>query len=310
LSENEIGIFTNFKRAGEHFRREVLIVHDLSFVLTPEFHAADRIADYVKRIFCDVKSVDRVVCVSEATKNDVIKYFGVHDSRVTVSHLGVLFNESLRDSDIRAELNRIGLHGDYFLQLGTIEPRKNVDVVLRLIKQFPHWLESYKFVFAGKNGWGRSFEEIKEVHDIKDKQVIHYDYINEYTKECLLRGAKALLFPSWFEGFGLPVIEAMAAGTLVVGSKSSSVVEVGGQAMFGFDPNSPTSLNQALLKVVNLTERERQGAIAAGTRHAAQFTWERFADGVLASARHSGERLRWTRALSPEGGPTRALGSR
>ena len=282
----EIGVFPNFRRAGESFETELLIVHDLSFILLPELHQASRVGDYMRKIYVDAHAMHRVICVSEATRRDLIAYYGVDPAKISVSHLGVdaaIRPSGLNDAQTLAEL---GLADDqYFLVLGTIEPRKNIEIVLDLIKRRPDLLETHKFVFAGRAGWGKTFEAMCEERELNSAQVLRLGYVTEELKGTLLRNCASLLFCSWFEGFGLPVIEAMTAGAIVIGSRSSSVVEVGGEALVTFDPVSVEELSAAVDSVLAFTPEERRARREHSRRHAAGFTWERFMDGLLSAAR-------------------------
>lgn len=281
----EIAIFPNFKRGYQDFDFEVLIVHDLSFILMPELHEAHLIEDYKTRLFRDVHSVNRVVCVSNATRDDLITYYAVPSSKVSFAHLGVDGHTSPAAAGDSSELRALNLVPQrYFLVLGTIEPRKNIELVIDYLAANRRVLDEYKFVFAGRNGWGKDFQSICAARGMTDPRVIHLGYVSEPQRKALLQKCTALLFPSWFEGFGLPVLEAMAIGTPVIGSRSSSIVEVGGSAMIGFEPGSLDSFSKAIDHFLRLNAGDRQALSTRCMTHARTFTWNAFRDAILSAA--------------------------
>ena len=276
--KKEVAIFPNFKRATQQFEREIMIVHDLSFILTPELHEEHLIRVYLENIYRDAHAVNHVVCVSNATRRDLIKYYNVASSKVTVSHLGVT-KVALAEEKDAGLLHGFGLIKEkYFLVLGTIEPRKNIALILDYLKGRPHILNQYKFVFAGRDGWGPTFAALCRARGLppSDPRIVRLGYVTEAQRVALLRNCAALIFPSWFEGFGLPVIEAMALGTPVIGSRSSGICEAGGDAMIGFDPSSIDSFVEAMERRIN-SDPEQSAALKRVSRnHAAMFTWEAF----------------------------------
>jgi glycosyltransferase involved in cell wall biosynthesis len=283
--ENEVGIFPNFKRASQDFSMEVLIVHDLSFVLTPELHEPHLVSDYVEKIYRDAHTVDRCICVSEATKDDLVRYYAVPKCKVSVAHLGMdrpPLSLELNKTELDL-LNELHLKpGTFFLVLGTIEPRKNVGLVLDYIKMHPEFLDSHMLVFAGRDGWGKPFSQLLNERNISDPRVIHLGYVFEPLRQALLRHCKALIFPSLFEGFGLPIIEAMSWGIPVIGSCSSSMVEVGGKVMMSFDPCSVESFADTVHRFLKLEKIKLQELKVESRKWANGFTWDRFRDCILA----------------------------
>jgi alpha-1,3-rhamnosyl/mannosyltransferase len=236
----------------------------------------------MEKIFRDSHQVDRVVCVSNATREDLISYYGVPPSKVSVVHPGVdpdpLLIDGANDDD---ELQALSLVADgYFLVLGTIEPRKNVELVVDYVASNPSTLNTHKFVFAGRNGWGRTFQTICSTRGLMDPRVMHFGYVSESQRRLLLRNCAALLFPSWFEGFGLPILEAMAAGVPVIASRSSSIIEVGGDPLLAFEPGSTDSFSNAIDAFVRMNASDRKTLKVACMKHAANFSWHRFAEQV------------------------------
>jgi len=153
----------------------------------------------------------------------------------------------------------------YFLILGTREPRKNVAQVLELIARYPDLLDRHRFVFAGKLGWLANQQEMPEVLGAATQagKILFTGFVTEYEKYKLLLGAQATIYPSVFEGFGLPVLESLSVGTPCVASFSSSIPEAGGAFCHYFDPLSVTDLHRALMRQIVATV----GVVACGEVH-------------------------------------------
>ena len=280
-SKTEIAIFPNFKRARESFAMEVLIVNDISFALMPEFHRSDFVRDYLVRLHRDANGVDLVCCISEATRQDVVRYYGVPAANTLVSHLGVSPLPNVSEDEEASILVDFGLSIEYVLVLGTIEPRKNVGLVLDYISMSPHICNNFMIVFVGRNGWGPTFNELKAEAGITSERVVHFGYVPERVRAVLVRRAAALLFPSFFEGFGLPVIEAMAAGIPVIASRSSSIVELGVSSEYMFDPCSRQEFAEVLERFQGLSKAERSSIGLINKAWAKPYTWSAFVDRIL-----------------------------
>ena len=224
-----VGLFGGIKRVHGIFDYEAQILYDLTYVVMPEAHHHHTISAHGRTIQRDVATNDLNVCISEWTKNDLIDYVGARPEACMVSYLGC---------DAVDEAPRLDVE-PYYLMLGTIEPRKNHAIVLEAVRKRPDLLRDSKLVIAGRHGWGPTFAELMRVHGLEQmsgNQVRWLGYCSDAVRARLLKNARALLYPSLYEGFGLPVLEAMAVGTPVVTSASSSLPEVAGQAAFYADP--------------------------------------------------------------------------
>ncbi len=242
-----IGLFTNTKPPQKVYGVDTQVYYDFSPLLTPECHTTDTVRHHMAGIIGQVGSCDDVFCISESTAADMASVFGVDRKRIHVALLGN--NVDLSATDKVKRLLGASTVEPFFLILGTIEPRKNLALVLRWLEQNRQVCEIYRFVFAGREGWGPSFCELADscgaLDLVEAGRIIHLGYVDEMAKAALLVGAQALIFPSVFEGFGLPVLEAMTVGTLVISSCSTSLPEVLGDCGYYFDPESPASLQAA-----------------------------------------------------------------
>jgi len=256
----------------------VVTVLDLSFLLYPRaFKVVNR--SYLRTMTrLSVRKARQVIAISESTRRDVIAHFGVPASRVHTVYCGV--DRSLRratEAEIAAFRRRKGLPERFALFVGTIEPRKNI---VRLVEAFsalrPWDVDHAHLVIAGAKGWlyDAVFARTQEL-GLQDR--VHFaGYISEAEKPLWYSAATCFCYPSLYEGFGLPPLEAMACGVPVIASNASSLPEVVGDAAITVPPTDTTALADALRSM--LTNRVlRQEMAARGLARAARFSWEQAA---------------------------------
>ncbi len=262
--------------------RFVVTVHDLNFLYYPQFLTNESRRYYNDQIAWAVSHADHILADSEATRADLIRLLNVPPEKVTTVYLGVdpIFRP-LPPDQIGATLARYGLTPGYLLFVGTLEPRKNLPGLLTAY----HILRSggatrAPFVIAGSRGW--LYEEIfARVEALGLEE--HVRFLENVTDEdlpALYGGAALLAMPSFYEGFGLPALEAMACGTPVVVSDRGSLPEVAGDAAVVVDPDSPKAIAAGMAQVLQdpaLRDRLRE----KGLTHAARFTWEETARKTL-----------------------------
>ncbi len=270
MAERNVAIFPNRKTCRRGFDVETQIVHDLSTLLTPQFHAAESIDYHALTLYDDVHSNDITFCVSAATRADVLRYLGPLDpTRVILAPLAADSVDAMRASAGEA-------HAEPFvLVLGTIEPRKNIGQVLQFLADQPHVLRALRFVFLGRYGWGESVDALLERHGLhgafEAERIVFPGFVSEAAKHRLLAHARLLIYPSLFEGFGLPVLEALAYGTPCLTTRSSSLPEVGGTVCSYFDPFLPGDFGRGFAEALSDTPQRR----AARQARAAGFSWPR-----------------------------------
>lgn len=291
------GLFPNVKTLSGVFSVEAQIVHDLSTLLTPEFHRPATVAAHAPSFHREVWSNDTTFCVSQATADDCALYLGAERrTRLLVMSEGADWDP--RFEEMAARLDQTSPAAKPFvLVLATLEPRKNIDALLALIAARPALLETYDFVFVGRAGWGQDVRDKLARHGLENASGVHFPgFVTEFAKYALLRAARLVVYPSWFEGFGLPVLEALSLGRHVVASMSSSLTEVGGEACEYFDPNFPESFAPAFER--GLAAAAAMPINEAGLAQAARFSWAKGAAVILAD--YQGAKARFGRAL--EGG--------
>lgn len=264
--------------------RTLLTVHDLSFVHYPE-HFVPKLVDYLNRVVpAAVARADMVLADSEATRADLMARFGVAADKLVVLYSGVGSRFSPRpEPDERKRLgSRYGLgDGPYILAVGTLQPRKNYVRLIDAWAQLPTRSSacSVQLVIAGSEGW--LYQEVLDRAAKHGDRVRILGFVEEADLPALYRQAAVFAFPSLYEGFGLPVLEAMASGVPVVCSSASSLPEVTGQAGLLVDPNDTDALAAALARVLD-DGVLREQLTEAGLVQAGRFNWGAAARQLLA----------------------------
>jgi len=263
--------------------RSVITIHDLAFLLYPHFLTRES-ARYYGQIDQAVRHTDHIIAVSESTKRDIVRLLGVAEDMITVIHEAA--NPIYRPIDDPKALDEIRrkykIVGDFILFVSTIEPRKNLPTLLRAYRQL---LDDYrlgvKLAVAGERGW--LFHEVFALVEELDlsEHVIFLGLVPIEDLLLLYNAARLLVHPSFYEGFGLPPLEAMACGTPVVASNVSSLPEVAGDAALLVAPNDVSGLTLAIWRALS-DEALRRDLIERGLRRAKLFSWERAARETLA----------------------------
>ncbi len=250
-------------------RRTVVTVHDLGYLYFPQAHPPLRRLELHLSTLWNVRVADRVIAVSRATKDDLVRRYHVSAERVRVVYHGV--EERFRPTSDPAIPSRYGLPPRYLLYLGALHPRKNLERLLEAYAGLPE--DTPPLVLAGPRGW--YFERISAAISSLGlgRRVLLPGYIADEDVPALLSAAVALVYPSLYEGFGLPALEAMACGTPVIVSGTSSLPEVVGEAGLLVDPLSVEGLRAAMARLL-ADERLRAELGRQGRRRAGLFTWE------------------------------------
>jgi glycosyltransferase involved in cell wall biosynthesis len=262
-------------RAGQ---RLVVTVHDLAFFRYPRAFPAAWRALFRLGVRRAARTAAALLVPSGHTADDLVRLAGADPSRIHVVPLAASLPATERDPG--AELGRLGVERPYVLFVGTLEARKNL---VRLIRAYRRAVAStslpHALVLAGPRGWGIDPLE-RELRSSGPGRVLLTGAVPPGTLDALYRGADALIYPSLYEGFGLPVIEAMARGIPTVISTSSSLPEVAGDAALAVDPASVPALAEAIGSV--LTDPGLAGRLAAsGRERASAFSWDRTARQTL-----------------------------
>jgi glycosyltransferase involved in cell wall biosynthesis len=252
------------------------VVHDLSLLRFPQNMKG--ISGYFLRKYVPstFKRATKCIAISECTKNDMVELLGVKPEKISVVYSGVdTFYKPVATRSIQAKL---GLEGRYFVHVGTIEPRKNVGFLIEAIADVLKE-SGVPLVLVGKRGWlfETLFAKRKELG--LENLVIEAGYVTQEEKRELYSHAIALLYPSTYEGFGMPILEAMACSTPVIASNVSSIPEVVGDAGILL-PLTATSWKETVETcLADSSYLEKYKAL--GLRRAGEFTWEKTAKGFV-----------------------------
>ena len=258
----------------------VVTVHDCIFMRHPDWFRWERAEYYRWAGSRSARRAGRVIADSEATAHDLRELIGVPDSRIDVVPLGVgaLFCPAAAGA-IDAARERYRLPDPCFLYVGTLEPRKNIAALVRAWDRIAGEIPEH-LVIAGRTGW-KPEEMLAAINGAKHKERIHLPgFIEEEHLAAALGAARAFVWPSHFEGFGLPVLEAMACGTPVLTSDVSSLPEVAGDAALLVNPESEEAIAEGLMRL-SRDDVLRARLTAAGLQRAAEFTWARTAELTL-----------------------------
>lgn len=294
-----VALYTDHRPPRKLFPREGKIIYDLSMVMAPECHPAESVRMYTSDLTEQIACSDVLFCISEATARELAWVYGVPKDRLRVALLG-------NNVDLAyAERMRTIIAGravePFLLVLGSIEPRKNIVLILEWLSRHPKILGTARVVFAGRQAWGESFESLVDSKGLRNAlqlgRIVFLGYVDEKLKAALLVGAAALVYPSIFEGFGLPLLEAMATGTPVLSSASTSMPEVVGDSGYYFDPYSVDSLNRAFRRLwADRASGALHDTVIRGRRRAARFsydtTYQVIRTGLLGEGPTSGDMLK------------------
>jgi glycosyltransferase involved in cell wall biosynthesis len=260
-------------------RRRVVTVHDLTYKRFPELLQNETLANLERHMSRELVQADAVICVSESTRQDLLRYYPI-DPRRAVTVLSGVAVPPLNDvSAAPAPLPK-----KYILFVSTIEPRKNLTVLLDAFEDLKRrGRYDGSLVVVGKIGW--KSESI--VPRLRGRDVVHLDYLEPSQLAAVYAGAELFVFPSIYEGFGFPLLEAMAYGVPTIAANSSSLPEVGADAALYFEPNDARTL-AAHIERVTTDATLREGLIARGHKRVAALRWDRAAAETLAVLRRAG----------------------
>ncbi|PIY96268.1 MAG: hypothetical protein COY66_04485, partial [Candidatus Kerfeldbacteria bacterium CG_4_10_14_0_8_um_filter_42_10] len=265
----------------------VLTIHDLAIYRHPYWFPRGQTFSTKFLVPKSARKAKRIIAVSQATKKDIIRLFKINSEKIKVIYEGVIqhIGSKLAKKASKAQLQKKYKIGEkYLLFVGTLEPRKNL---MNLIKAFNSLLlknyrkfKDYELIIAGGKGW--KYEEIfKTIKQQKFGYKIRFlNYIPHEEKVVLMKNATCFVFPTMYEGFGLPVLEAMSLGTPVITSKISSLPEIAGNAAVLVNPNKMEEITAAFNKVL-ANKNLRQKMSKAGLAQSRKFNWKKTAQETM-----------------------------
>lgn len=272
-------------------------IMDLSYVRFPELFKKSDLYQLVNWTKYSVKKASVVFTISRASKNDIIEVYKLPENKVVVTYPGV--KQSTRSASSGQAINNLPagkagqqltiMHGDYILFVGTLQPRKNITRLVEAFSKIKPNHPDLKLVIAGKKGWqyGEILESPKKFG--VSESVEFLGFVKDEEMSELYKNALCFVLPSLYEGFGLPVLEAMKYGCPVVISNVSSLPEAGGDAALYVDPQSPDDIAEKLEKVISNKEL-REEMKKKGREQVKKFSWEKTARETLKALEEIGNR--------------------
>jgi len=261
--------------------KKILTVHDLIPILYPQFFEFQE-DHLVKKALHSLKPDNWVTCVSHATKNALCNYLPTIDpAQVIVTHLAAskLFYPCNNHQEIEFIKNKYQIPNDvnYILSLSTLEPRKNIDHTIRCFAKLVEQenIEDLYLVLVGTKGWdyGKIFNELSNLSTLKAR-IIVTGYVADEDLAALYSNALAFVYPSFYEGFGLPPLEAMQCGVPVITSNTSSLPEVVGEAGIMLNPTDTDALCQSMLQIYSQPSLQKIMSLKS-LEQAKQFSWQK-----------------------------------
>lgn len=232
-------------------KKSIITIHDLAYKKFPEFFTPNVLA-WDKVIKKNVEKANAIVVPSFATKQDVIDYFNIPENKINVIYLPINKKYFLKPDEFKIEQvkQKYKLKFPYILFVGTIEPRKNIKLLIKAFEEFHKLKKSdLNLVLVGKKGWLYT-DILNSIHNSSCNNKIHIlDYVPIDDLVVIYRFAKLFVYPSLYEGYGFPVIEAMASGVPVLVSRTSSLIEIANEVGVFFDPTNSQQLTEAILKL-------------------------------------------------------------
>ncbi len=252
----------------------VTTVHDFSFHHHPEWLDKELRAYITRHFWTNIPRSSRIITGSLYTKSEIVKFLQYDPAAIDVIYHGVDHSifRPYEEETLRTFAASHTLPVKYLLFVGSIEPRKNLIKTLLAYNQLPkEFKKEFKFVLAGFSGWNNS--EVMALIEKEKENITYLGYLTDFELACLYNLASVLIYPSLYEGFGLPPLEAMACGTPVVVSRVASLPEVCGDAAFYIDPHDISNIADGMLNVAN-DDAMRKSMARKGLTRASGFTWD------------------------------------
>lgn len=277
-NDSDVTVFFNYVIPPGAKGKKVVFVHDMAYKVHPETvrRKTRNLLNLALKKSC--KRADKIITISEFSKKEIVKYLNIPEDKISVMFCGVdrsIYNPNYSKEKVKEIIQKYKIGSEYILYLGTLEPRKNIVRLIHAYSQLKKEnVDTPKLVLAGRKGWmyKEVFETVKNL-DLEGA-VIFTGYINENDAPKLIKGAKMLVFPSLYEGFGMPPLEAMACGTPVLVSNAASLPEVVGDAGLQVDPFSIDDIKNGI-KLLLEDEIKRSELSLKGIERAKLFTWDK-----------------------------------
>lgn len=280
FTKRDIDVFLTLTHYAPRFSPVPIIVSvmDLSYLHFPDTFKKNDLFQLTKWTKYSVMKSKKILTISTSSKNDIIKHYKVDENKVKVVHLGL---KDINMNSSQKSLEDYGVNKKFILFVGTLQPRKNIVNLVKAFSLLPQNLkDQHQLVIVGKKGW--LYDEIlssPKMFGVEDN-TLFLDYVTDSDLPLFYKKAEVFVLPSLYEGFGLPILEAMRYGCPVITSNVSSMPEAGGDAALYFDPKDIEQI-QSRMEEVLTDSNLRKKMIEKGNSHYKKFTWEKAAKDVL-----------------------------
>ncbi|OGF99778.1 hypothetical protein A2Y99_02345, partial [Candidatus Gottesmanbacteria bacterium RBG_13_37_7] len=272
------------------FCPRIIAIMDLSYIRFPEMFTKKDLYQLQHWTSYSVKKADKIITISNFSKSEIIDYYQISAERILVTYPGY-DKDKYKKLEIINKINllkikkKYQIEGEYILFVGTLQPRKNLIRLIEAFKKVKTGVlkgKPLQLVISGKKGWlyREIFAKVKQFG--LESDVVFSGYTDPRDLPDLYRHALCLVNPSLYEGFGIPVVEAMACGCPVIVSRTSSLPEVAGQAGIYIDPGNVSDIAEKILSVIKMSNKERRKIIQKGLNQVEKFNWENCAQETLA----------------------------
>ena len=258
-------------------KKRIVSVHDFSFLHNPSWHPKERLDFFEKNFWSNIKKADRIITGSFYTKEEILKYLDFDPSKIEVIYHGVDHGiyKTYEQKTLEDFRQKFQLPKDFFLFVGSVEPRKNLLFLMRAYSKLPKEIKKkYKLLIAGFKGWEN--KNVKELLDKERENITYIGYISDLELAYLYNLAKIFIYPSLYEGFGIPPLEAMACKTCTIVSNRASLPEICKDGALYIDPLDEEDLIKKILILIN-DEKLQKEMIQKGYNRAKMFDWNRSA---------------------------------
>lgn len=268
--------FLDYATPALYKGKKIATIHDMAMHTMKDKYTKGQVLTKTTLLKNTIKNADKLICISEFTKNELLKYYpNVDESKIEVVYNGFEYNEMvLTQQTINTTLKKFNITKDYLLFVGTLSPHKNIERIVEAFNKVRNKGYDYQLVICGKKGW--LYEDIfNKVKELKlENEVIFTDYVTDEELEVLYKNTKLFVFPSLYEGFGFPPIEAMARKVPVLTSREGALPEVVGDAAIFCDAYN---VEDIFNKIINILDDKNLSDILIdkGLKRKEYFSWEK-----------------------------------
>ncbi len=257
----------------------ITTIHDLSFYYYPNEFLKQDLYKLKHWTTASVRYSKKIIAVSKTTKKDLLKFYQLPEERINVIYNG-FEKKPIKGKSFESNHFKFQINHPYLLYVGTLQPRKNILTLINAFAELKHIQPELQLIIVGKRGWlyERVFAEIEQL-GVEDSVFVS-GFISDQQLAFLYQNAITLVLPSFYEGFGLPILEAMSFNCPVVSSFAASLPEIGGNACLYFDPNSSLDLKDKLTEIIRNHDL-RQELIKKGKQRIKEFSWNKCGEETL-----------------------------